>query len=283
MLSAGSSRTAVLGYWLGCGCGEVVEAAFLGFSDRKGVDAMRLLRLFGVVLLAMFAVGVMMVGVAFAESLPLPLVHTALPGETYPINLGGHLAGASLLRSESGTIEATEFSVLLNVAELTALGTAVLEFLGLEEPKEKVKCNTLGDSEANGAVLVPNAEFHLVYTSFAPLEIGALVLFTRFTIECNHDALETTIRGPVMTRVNVGKGGAEGDITDLEFISRCANTTTDIQEIPYYYNDSFSLEAVTLLANISGTGLKKSCELIEGTVLVTPETGSLATMFTVLW
>jgi hypothetical protein len=245
---------------------------------------MKQLTIFGATLLAMFVVGVMMAEVAFAESLPLPLVHTALPGETYPINLGGHLASKSLLRSESGALEGDEFSVLLNVAELTSLGAAVLEFLGLTiEPKEKVKCNTPGDSEANGAVLVPNAVFHLVYTSFAPLEIGALVLFTKFTEECNHDALELTVTGPSTARVNVGKGGTEGDITDLELISRCANTSTDIQEIPYYYNDSFSLEATTLLANMGGTGLKKSCELIEGTVLVTPETGSLATMFTVLW
>jgi hypothetical protein len=244
---------------------------------------MRQLKLFGVALMALFVVGVMTAAVASAESLPLPLIHTALPGETYPINLGGHLEGKSLLRSESGTLQGTEFSVLLNVAELTALGTAVIDFLGVEEPKEKVKCNTPGDSEANGAVLVPNAEFHLVYTNFAPLEIGALTLFTKFTIECNHDALETTTTGPSTTRVNVGKGGTEGDITDLEIISRCANTSTDIQEIPYYYNDSFSLEATTLLANISGTGTKKSCELIEGTTLITPETGSLATMFTVLW
>jgi hypothetical protein len=243
---------------------------------------MKRFRLFGVALMALFVVGIMTAAAASAESLPLPLIHTALPGEKYPLNLGGHLAGKSLLRSESGTLEGTEFSVLLSAAELTALGSAVIDFLGVTEPKEKVKCNTPGDSEANGAVLVPNAEFHLVYTNFSPLEIGALTLFTKFTILCNAGALETTTTGPSTTRVNVGAGGTEGDITDLEIVSRCANLTTDIQEIPFYYNDSFSLEGTTLLSNISGTGTKKACELIEGTTLITPETGSVATMFTVL-
>jgi hypothetical protein len=55
-----------------------------------------------------------------------------------------------------------------------------------------------------------------------------------------------------------------------------------MQEIPYYYADSGSPEATTLLSNMGG-GLKNSCELVEGTTLLTPETGSSATMFTVLW
>ena len=49
--------------------------------------------------LSALSVGVMMVGVASAESTPLPDIHTALPGETYPIDLGGKLASAEQLEN----------------------------------------------------------------------------------------------------------------------------------------------------------------------------------------
>jgi hypothetical protein len=214
---------------------------------------------------------------------PLPALQTALPGEVYPLNLGGSLKITSELRSESGKLTGKEFSILLHVVELTSLGTATIELLGVEEPKEKAKCNTAGDSEANGAVLVPNAEFHLVYSSLSPFELAALILFTKFTITCNLGALESTITGPSTARIAVPapESGKEGDNTSLQLASKCASTTTDLQEIPAYYNSSFELVPTTLLANISGTGASKACELIEGTTLLAPETGSSASMFAV--
>jgi hypothetical protein len=220
---------------------------------------------------------------AAAGLTPVPLIFTALSGEGYPLNLGGSLKGTSELRSEAGTLSAKEFSVLLHVAELTSLGTATIELLGVEEPKEKAKCNTAGDSEANGAVLVPNAEFHLVYSSLSPFELAALILFTKYTITCNLGALESTITGPATARIvtptpEAGKGE---DNTSLQLASKCANKTTDLQEIPAYYNSSLELVPTTLLANIAGTGTKKACELIEGTTLLVPETGSAASMFAI--
>lgn len=222
----------------------------------------------------------------FSVLAQLPTIHTALPGETYPLNLGGHLTGTSKLFEEGGgALEGKEFSVLLNVAELTSLGTAVVDFLGVEEPKEKTKCSTPGDSEANGAVLIPGAEFHLVYTNLEPLELGALTLFNKFIILCDAGTLEDITVGPSTTRVSVPAptAGTEGDISFLNIASHCFNTTLASQEIPYYYNDKGEVVPTTLLANLSGTGLKKSCEEITGTTLIAPETGSLATMFTVLY
>ena len=63
----------------------------------------------------------------------------------------------------------------------------------------------------------------------------------------------------------------------------CGNRTSAIQEIPYYYGDNLEEIPTTLLANPSGTGNKKSCESIEGTILLDPESNSLATMFSVLY
>jgi hypothetical protein len=87
----------------------------------------------------------------------------------------------------------------------------------------------------------------------------------------------------MVVRVNVPtETGTEGDVRDVQVASHCIGTT-GFQEIPYYYDDNFSRIATTLLLNPSGTGIKPACEEIEGTLLLTPETGTLATMFTVLY
>lgn len=62
-------------------------------------------------------------------STPLPNIRIALPGETYPLNLGGSLSSKSELRNEAFASQGTEFSILLHIAESTALGTAVIDFL----------------------------------------------------------------------------------------------------------------------------------------------------------
>jgi hypothetical protein len=247
---------------------------------------MRRFKLLCIALMSLFAVGVMTAAAASAESTPLPDIHVALPGESYPLNLGGHLAGVSKLENTGGgLLEGTEFSILLNVTELSALGGATIEFLGVKEVKESKKCHTTGASEANGEVIIPNAEFHLVYTALSPsenLEVGALVLFTKFVVSCNAGLFEITNTGPSMSRLNLttGSGLTEGDANDLQTASNCP--TNGVQELPYYYNDSLERVATTLLANVSGKGNVQACEEIEGTILLTPETGSAATMFSVL-
>ena len=230
--------------------------------------------------------GVVLVASAFAEGTLLPDVHTALPGETYPINLGGQLlSNQSLQTAGGGILEGTDVSVLLNVKELSALGGAFIEFLGVKDKSEGKNCFTEGASEANGEVILPDAEFHLVYTAFSPaerLEIAALVLFSKFNILCNAGLFVLPVTGPAMLRVNVPtpEAGTEGDSRDVELASHCIGTT-GAQEIPYYYNDALSRIATTLLLNEGGN--VPACEEIEGTLLLAPETGSLATMFSVLF
>ena len=72
--------------WL-CGLWAALVACVF-VNEWLGV-MMRRLKVFGVALVALFVVGVMTAGAAFAESTPLPQVHTALPGENYPLNLLG--------------------------------------------------------------------------------------------------------------------------------------------------------------------------------------------------
>ena len=248
---------------------------------------MRRLKAIGLVFVSVLVVGVMTAGAAFGESLPLPLIHTALPGERYPINLGGHLSATiSFLSAPGGFLSATEVSVLLEAKELTALGQGLIELLGFGEASGN-KCHTLGDSEANGAVLFPGVEYHLVYTGLSglgeQLEVAGLVLFDKFKIFCNKDTFQFATTGPATTRISLTKGTeTEGDANDIEVVAHCFSTLSGIQEIPYYYNDLLQRVATTLLGNPSGTGNEPFCLLIEGTVLLTPETGSAATMFTIL-
>ena len=220
---------------------------------------------------------------------PTPRLKTALAGEAYPLDLGGHLKGTSELVTASGAaLVGTEFSILLHIAEETSLGTAVVDFLGVEEG-EKQKCHTEGDSEANGAVLVPSAEFHLVYTNIplvVKLEVGALISFSKFTVFCNSGLIETAVTGPSMARVSVPtpESGKEGDGTSLEIASHCAKPATGgLQEVTEYYNEELELTRSTLLANVSGVGNKPACEEIAGTTLLAPETGSSAVMYSVLY
>ncbi len=248
---------------------------------------MRRLRVFGLMFGSVLVVGVVMVSAAFAESSPLPLIHTALPGELYPVNLGGSLTATTELRSaEGGLLNAREISVLLQAKELTALGSALVDFLGVVEEAGGQKCHTLGDLEVNGEVLLSGAEYHLVYTGLSglgeQLEVAALILFDKVRVFCNADTFELSMTGPWTMRVSLTTGGVEGDASDIDVASRCVSETSGIQEIPYYYNDSSIRVPTTLLVNVQGTGNKPFCWLFGGTLLLTPETGSAATMFTIL-
>jgi hypothetical protein len=251
---------------------------------------MRRRKVFCLALLSVLAVGVMFATAASAESTPLPDIHTALPGETYPIDLGGKTAviNQSLRNAVGGVLEGSETSVLLSALELTSLGLAVIVLLGVKEAiSPNRKCGVVGSAQESGEVVFPNAEYHLVYTALSPgenLELAALVLFTNFPILCGPamEAVEIPVRGPSMVRVNPTAGTA-GDGNALEIASHCSSITAGAQELPYYYNDQLERVATTLLINVLGAGFKPGCEEIPGTILLTPETGSLATMFTVLW
>ena len=253
---------------------------------------MRRLKLFGMALMVLFVVGVMMASAAGAESTPLPLIHTALKGEVYPINL---LALAKetnendiALANLNGKLPAKEVHILLEAKELTALGQGTIDFLFVHEPGAGgTKCNTTGDSE--GVVLVPDVEWHLVYTALSPkenLESAALTLFSKFTIFCG--ATEIVVLGSSLGRVlDKPESGMENDSTDLEIHQHCSNIETGVQEISSYFNDKLELvEKQLLSSNLSGLGFANSCEEIKPTLLFEIEKGAAggnsALMFTVL-
>ena len=243
------------------------------------------LKVLGVALVALFVVGVMTAGAAFAESTPLPQVHTALPGENYPLNLLGQKTatteGEIALANTTGELPARTISVLLALSELGSLGTALILFTGVGEPVEGGKCNTTGD--AVGVVLVPETQWHLVYTSLSPLETADLILVPKFTMTCG--AILTTVEKPLLGKFVETPGNSlnGGDSTQIATTTHCSNRETGTQEVSSYFNDSSLLETGQLLkANISGLGNANSCEEIAGTLTLEVEPGSNASMFTVL-
>ncbi len=219
------------------------------------------------------------------ESTPLPDIHTALPGDAYPLYLGGEAKAEGgeeksiALANTNGLLPATSVSLLLTVSALTSLGAISVDFAGVHE-KEGTKCNTTGD--AAGVVLVPSGEFHLVYAGLSPtstLEAALLVLFTKFVILCG--ALETAVESPMMSRIT--ERPEEGDQTSIEVNAHCSNITNGTQELSMYYNDSLALlEKQLLKANISGSGAVNACQEIKPSLLLSIETGSAASMFSIL-
>ena len=241
-------------------------------------------------LVSVFVISVVAVAttaVAAAAGTPLPDIQTALPGERYPIALsGGGTGSGEVVNEAGGLLLSNGGSILLTASELTSLGQATIDFSGVEEVEEH-KCHTEGDSESSGAVLVPGAEYHLVYTGLSPahtLELAGLISFTKFTTLCNLGAFEITTTGPLTARlsINAPEAGTEGDSTKLEGASHCGSFTTAIQEIPDYYGDGLEEILTTLLLNPSGTGNKKSC-LEAGSTLLTVASSGVATMFSVLF
>jgi hypothetical protein len=249
---------------------------------------MRQLRIFGLALVSVFVVAVMTAAAASAESMPLPLIHTALPGETYPLDLAGEVKSDGITLANSLTsLPATLVSILLLVKELTALGPASIDFSGVREFGSATKCNTVGDDE--GIVLVPGAEFHFAYTSLSPgkvLETAKLILFSKFVIVCGVDEpVEVVVTGPLLSRFSEVPGNSAngGDSTEVQTVTHCSNATNGIQEISSYFTDStIEVTKQLLLAVVSGMEPVNACLEIPGTLLLTVGAGSLATMFTVL-
>jgi hypothetical protein len=248
------------------------------------------LKMFGLVLLSAFVVGVVTASAAAAESTPLPLIHTALPGETYPLDLAGEVKsnGIRLLASAAGVITATLVSILLLVNELTALGPALIDFTGAERLGNK--CRSLGDEA--GVVLVPNAAFHLVYTSLSPakvLETAALFLYTILSIDCGPAEMpeeeEDIASEQFMSRISEvpGNNTNSGDSTQIQTATHCSNIANGIQEISSYFTDStIEVTGQLSLMRYNGGATLNACFEIPGTLLLAVGAGSLTKMFTVL-
>jgi len=244
---------------------------------------MRRLKVFGLASVSLLVAGVMTAAAASVESTSLPDIRIALPGELYPLDLAGEVKSTGIkLQNEITELPAALISVLLLVSEFTSLGAALIDVGGVEIFAEK--CNTTGDGV--GVVLVPNAEWHLVYTSLSPgkvLETAGLILFSKFIIFCG--AAETVVTGPWMWRLSPvpGNNTNGGDSTAVEAASHCASGKPSVQEVLSYFTDSSSEVTGQLLkASIIGTESTRACWEVPGTLLLVVASNSTTKMFSVL-
>lgn len=215
---------------------------------------------------ALFAVLVMSAAtmVATALGLALPDVHV-LSGEGYPVTSTGEVTGTAVGRLEtelgekltSGTVR-----VETELGQLSSLGSDLLTFTGVLEPKSKTSCNTAGDSA--GTVLL-SGEYHVVDTSTSPLVGALLLLFKELPVECNSGKLKVKVRSPGLAKLEkVGSGLV--DTTSYGLVAKC--TGKGKPEVKTYLNDEGATVKATLSANF-GLGFETACENVEQEVVMT--------------
>jgi len=214
---------------------------------------MKRLKFVGVLLGALFALGMMATSALAAVS--LPDISVTLTGGVYPVHAQGSTAATAATALETtggGVLNGTGVTLLLLTTELSGLGTFTSDFTKVENP-EKIKCNSAGD--AAGVVLV-KGEFHLVPISLSPLNIGILFLVSEFEVECP-GGINVLIRGNVLGSVN--NIGSEG--TELTGFGGSLLGEKGVQKLSEYYNDG-GTKIKTSLESEAGAGFTKSAQQV---------------------
>ena len=115
---------------------------------------MKRVRLLGLALVSVFALGAAVAGVASAEVSFLPLASSSLE---YSFTISGGAAKFGTLAGKEITCTSSKGT---GVVTSERLGTFKVEFEGCEEPKLKVKCAGLSQPSDNGIIQM-EGEFHL--------------------------------------------------------------------------------------------------------------------------
>ncbi len=249
------------------------------------------LKMFVMAVVAVCALSAVVVSTAAATKCPekgaskcLPLIHV-LEKESFPLLLEAVTKGteSSKLETAAGAkLTAEELKLLLDMTELSSLGTFDAHFTGTKEAgAEKPKpCTTEGDSE--GTVLV-KGEFHLVYSSTEPLSQPLLLLLVPvFTLVCKNEASSTTIKteGSLLSELKTGASGEDVKSVGSKTLCKAAG----VQELSTYLNDKEEAVKASLKSTLGGK-LQSVCEQVNAnpfTANVKELTGE-ATMFNILW
>jgi len=205
---------------------------------------MRHLKILGIALGAMFALGITATS-AFA----LPDI-SLLPGESFPLHLNFadngetvsslETTGGAKLESKSGLL------LLLLVEELGSLGTFDALFLKVKEGN--TECHTTGDSA--GTVLLTGT-FHVVLGPPAGA-LRVLFLVEEFEIVCGE--VKVKVKGSVLSTLEAGKESE--DLTQASGELKGKNGKPTLTE---YYNDNGETVKAKLEANF-GSGFQEADE-----------------------
>jgi hypothetical protein len=211
---------------------------------------MKRLKLFGLMLVAMSAMGLMATS-AFA----LPDISLTLSVSLFPLHLNfeSETTKTALETTAGGLLKGEGLKTLYLIKELTALGTFKADFQKVGDGAKS--CKTTGDTA--GTVLLEGS-FHLVYTSLSPnLQLGVLYLPKPFEMECEGTFIE--IQGDVIGSLS----GIGTEATELTSVSGKLSGTNGSQEIKEYYNDGGTKVKAKLEAN-PGNGFKEADQVVEG-------------------
>jgi hypothetical protein len=239
---------------------------------------MRHLKVAGVALVAMLALGVTALGMTAASAsaeLALPDI-SVLPGETYPLYL--HFADnketpTKLETSAGALLEGKGVEILGELTKSGALGTSHLSYLNVRNEVGE-SCNTTGD--AAGEVL-DSGEWHLVPLNTSPLEDGIAILLKNLVLmTCGTKKID--IKGCMLATLNATENNV-----DLTEVSGAAGTNGKGQALKReYLNDLPKFVKCVLETEIVGTKIVREAavEVNEGKAITfTIATGSLAKMF----
>lgn len=223
---------------------------------------MKILKMFVLALVAMFAIGIV---TATAASAALPEI-LLLTGVKFPQECKGENKGKTELRSGAGVLEGKGLVVLCAFTS-AMLGTADFHFS--EVHLGETKCKTAGD--ALGTVLI-KGEIHLVFTALSPtLTVAAQILVSEQTIECGLIKIKvrSTANGVLGNAISpkFGTETKEG----IKFAFHCkALSKTENEPSEFENEKGENVKGPTGLESNFGVGFGKSCEEVEGETTVTP-------------
>jgi hypothetical protein len=233
---------------------------------------MRHLKLFGIALIALCALGIGTATSAFA----LPEVAISLGG-AYPINLVVTVLVNTSLSNVSGEkLTGKKLLLLLLLLAAGHLGTFEALFQEVKNEKSGNSCDSeeSGKADKTGEVLTKGT-WHLVYTSLSPLRLGILFLVSPVTIKCGTEEIST--KGLVLSSVNQAKLG-ESEATEYESLGGILKGNgAGKPSLTVYYNEAGTAAKAKLEANF-GSGFKESAEEAAEEVSPKAEGGKMFTI-----
>jgi hypothetical protein len=196
--------------------------------------------------------------------IPLPTL-LLLSGKP-PVELKGESKTAKTkLETKLGELDSEGYLFQLHWTSLENGSSGPASLLFTEVTEKTAKCSTTGDG--TGLVLIDSAEWHLVYISLSPLQVGILALIPQFKIICG--SVKETVKGSAISTIAPLETWEEKATGSFESVSSClSNETTGVTK---YWNDEAEEVTAKLEAEINGLGkFEAACENVEGVVKLIP-------------
>jgi len=219
---------------------------------------MQRLKLLGLSLIAVFALGAAAASVASAETAGI----NQLPGVGTTSSFTSKAGENTVLENLKGTKIECKSVAGKTKATSDTLGTVVFEFKGCEEPATKVKCTTSGKSA--GEILIDTAEYHYRYLLPATTSGVQLVILLGETVVFKCSIIPVDVTGCVSS-MDLQKSATTGNLEE-ELVNS------------YFVNflQTGGMQGITSIDNEAGTAME-TCELkatINGETLDAGQLGS---------